>query len=1052
TLILTIKPLSTSTTNASICAGSAYTFNGTAYSVAGTYTAHLTNAVGCDSAATLVLTVKALSTSTTNASICADGSYTFNGTTYTDAGIYTAHLTNAVGCDSASTLVLTVKALSTSTTNAAICSGGSYTFNGTSYSVAGSYTAHLVNAVGCDSAATLILTVKALSTSTTNASICAGSSYTFNGTAYSVAGTYTAHLVNAVGCDSAATLILTVKANSISTTNASICAGGKYNFNGTYYSIAGSYVSHLTNAQGCDSVATLVLTINSPTTSTTNASICAGSSYLFNGINYSMAGIYSAYLTNAAGCDSIATLVLTVNPLPTVAAISGANTACAGSTIALKDATANGVWSSSNIAVATVNANGKVSGIAVGTATISYSVTNNCGTTTVTSSIAVNNTAAPISLQPITGVSAVCKGDTTTLYNGTPGGFWSIDDTAIAHIDSLTGLAKGDSNGMANVVYAIATATGCNATVSVPLTVSCGSVISGSYGGVESKSLGDAIAKRVYNKALANFVNAVSYNSLPLVTTNRATISTMGITTPGNLAVIDLMPNKEVIGTGYKTYDVSANLADLTSFTNAQVMKGYDYVANGQTKSTTLISRTYGAVYSHTKQICDRLKGATLLEAKQITVQQLHFMQYKLQQRTGEVEYAISFSAGVQNNSNTFKIQSVWLTKNFVNVDTMYNFQIWAVDPKMATYMLNNVLNKLNALMPLQQINDSLGAPKAYITNITRDGNNLVLNINNTTASSNAYLDLVVRKNENDANTTDKIVPVTLLPNAITKVVVDLKDAYENDANLYLDGKQQDLAYMNDGNWNYSLSNSNLKPNSFTISNDGVLPQAGEFRLFRGVNINVNTPDYVSVYKLMEAGGLSKDLSGYSNLVLNASATGAGQLKIVIQKSSISNWSDQYSYTLPISTDAKDYAIRLRDFVSAASKDTLTADDVVTVTFSFLGNGNNNITSAIAGAKFTQTDYVYQQSLADKAVTVYPNPATDRFNCQFKSEINGKLVLRLMELSSGRTIITKTINAVVGQNIVPVEVGKTSAKNNQYILLLGNNDGLKYTPFKVLMK
>ncbi len=317
TLNLTVKALSTSTTNASICAGGSYTFNGTAYTTAGTYVAHLTNAVGCDSAATLVLTIKALSTSTTNASICAGGSYSFNGTSYTTAGTYVAHLTNAVGCDSTATLNLTVKALSTSTTNASICAGASYTFNGTTYTTAGTYVAHLTNAVGCDSAATLNLTIKALSTSTTNASICAGASYTFNGTAYTTAGTYVAHLTNAVGCDSAATLNLTIKALSTSTTNASICAGGSYSFNGTTYTKAGSYVAHLTNAVGCDSAATLVLTIKSLSTSTTNASICAGASYTFNGTAYTTAGTYVAHLTNAVGCDSAATLNLTIKALST---------------------------------------------------------------------------------------------------------------------------------------------------------------------------------------------------------------------------------------------------------------------------------------------------------------------------------------------------------------------------------------------------------------------------------------------------------------------------------------------------------------------------------------------------------------------------------------------------------------------------------------------------------------------------------------------------------------------------------------------------------------
>ena len=317
TLVLTVKSTSTSTTKASICSGGSYTFNGTVYTSAGTYVSHLTNSVGCDSAASLILTVKSLTTSTTNVSICTGGSYTFNGTVYTSAGTYVSHLTNSVGCDSAATLKLTVKATSTSTTPASICAGTSYTFNGSAYTTAGIYVSHLTNSVGCDSAATLVLTVKATSTSTTTASICAGATYTFNGVGYTKSGTYVSHLTNSVGCDSAATLVLTVKATSTSTIKASICTGGSYSFNGTTYTTSGTYVSHLTNSVGCDSAASLILVVNTPSVSTTNTSICAGTSYTFNGTVYTTAGTYVAHLTNSVGCDSAATLVLTVKSTST---------------------------------------------------------------------------------------------------------------------------------------------------------------------------------------------------------------------------------------------------------------------------------------------------------------------------------------------------------------------------------------------------------------------------------------------------------------------------------------------------------------------------------------------------------------------------------------------------------------------------------------------------------------------------------------------------------------------------------------------------------------
>gem|GEM_PF-1759494 len=171
----------------------------------------VTSDSGCVASVTKLDTVLATSTSTITASICNGSSYTFNGTTYTTSGTYTFDSLNKVGCDSLTTLVLTIKQPSSSTTSISICpSALPYSWNGLSFTGAGTQTAHLTNAVGCDSAATLVLTVKAASSSTTNDTIYAGGSFTFNGSSYTTAGTYTAHLTNSLGCDSAAILHLTV--------------------------------------------------------------------------------------------------------------------------------------------------------------------------------------------------------------------------------------------------------------------------------------------------------------------------------------------------------------------------------------------------------------------------------------------------------------------------------------------------------------------------------------------------------------------------------------------------------------------------------------------------------------------------------------------------------------------------------------------------------------------------------------------------------------------------------------------------------------------------
>jgi hypothetical protein len=65
------------------------------------------------------------------------------------------------------------------------------------------------------------------------------------------------------------------------------------------------------NAAGCDSVLTIDLTVNKATAYTLSQAVC--DSVRINGTKYTASGIYKQTLTNAAGCDSVLTIDLTVN-------------------------------------------------------------------------------------------------------------------------------------------------------------------------------------------------------------------------------------------------------------------------------------------------------------------------------------------------------------------------------------------------------------------------------------------------------------------------------------------------------------------------------------------------------------------------------------------------------------------------------------------------------------------------------------------------------------------------------------------------------------------
>ena len=328
-LILVINTNATSSSTINVCSSYTWPLNGVTYTASGDYT-YTTSNGSCSNVTTLHLTINSANSSTTSVSICSNQlPYTWNNNNYNAAGTYLVHLTNIAGCDSAATLVLMVNTSITSSTNIAECSSYTWPLNGVTYTVSGDYTYTTSNG-SCTNVAALHLTINNPNSSTTNVSICSNQlPYTWNNNSYNAAGTYLVHLINLAGCDSAATLALTVNSSSTSSTTIAACGSYTWPLNGVTYTASGDYIYTVSNGS-CTNVATLHLIISDPTYSTTNISICSNQlPYTWNNNSYNTAGTYFVHLTNLAGCDSTATLILSLNSPPaTPAVINGPSNVC----------------------------------------------------------------------------------------------------------------------------------------------------------------------------------------------------------------------------------------------------------------------------------------------------------------------------------------------------------------------------------------------------------------------------------------------------------------------------------------------------------------------------------------------------------------------------------------------------------------------------------------------------------------------------------------------------------------------------------------------------
>lgn len=135
------------------CGSYLWSQTGQTYTNSGTYNDTLQNAGGCDSTITLTLTITPSSINTTTAAAC--NSYTWNGQTYTQSGVYTGPTTNCV----TESLNLTINSSSSASQSQTALDTYTWPINNQTYTQGGTYTATIPNVAGCDSVVTLNLTL-----------------------------------------------------------------------------------------------------------------------------------------------------------------------------------------------------------------------------------------------------------------------------------------------------------------------------------------------------------------------------------------------------------------------------------------------------------------------------------------------------------------------------------------------------------------------------------------------------------------------------------------------------------------------------------------------------------------------------------------------------------------------------------------------------------------------------------------------------------------------------------------------------------------------------
>ena len=527
TVSVTVNPLPNVTASASpatICAGQSTTLtaggadtyswssggsgSSTSVTPGGTTTYTVTGtSLGCTGTATVSVTVNPLPNVTASASpaaICvgqsttltAGGASTYSwssggsgtSTSVTPGGTTTYTVTGtSLGCTGSATVSVTVNPLpnvTASTSPAAICVGqsttltaggaGTYSWSsggsGSSISVTpGSTTTYTVTGTssGCTGTATVSVNVNPLPTITISASpaaICSGQSSTLsasgadtyswdtgvsgssisvtptNTTTYTVTGT-------SAGCEGTANISVTVNLLPNITANATpslICIGNSSTINA---SGGNSYV--WSNGQNSTSFT------DSPTTTTT----------------YSVTG------TDSQGCTGTASVIVTVESLPTIDFVANPLTGCSPQTINFTDLSSNNVtiweWQFGDGSISGLQNPGHTYTSGTYSVTLVGTTNNGCQ-----SSITKNNYIV-ISSNPIASFSAsptTTTEDNATIFfinqsSGATSYIWNFGDGTGTTDNSINPIYSYENSGTFTVTLYAENSAGCSDTSETTITI-----------------------------------------------------------------------------------------------------------------------------------------------------------------------------------------------------------------------------------------------------------------------------------------------------------------------------------------------------------------------------------------------------------------------------------------------------------------------------------------------------------------------------------------------------------------------------------------------------
>ena len=471
-----------------------------------------------------------------------------------------------------------------------------------------------------------------------------------------------------------------------------------------------------------------------------------------------------------------------------------------------------------------------------------------------------------------------------------------------------------------------------------------------------------------------------------------------------NNSLINYLPISSIFNSQVKNVSITKELLELK---NIKEILSLNYYKGNEIVASALATKTEGAIYNHSKVICDRLNGDRLDDINTVLIKGHQIISSKIKSASGKTLQSLSFS--IKNGVTKNELFSFWSIDQY-DAGTYQNFQIWGTSFPQILAITNYIIEKQTIEKGLFSKNEANVLPNVFVNSGVYSNGILTLNIINKNNEKEIIFDGNIAETEvSDHNKVTNLYSLSGDYNEVlpieTGILFDIGFSIQ-----VKDSNQKDVLYIAEGPWGLDYLNTYATVNNFDVDTADRQYLDDVYEVDRNAIASGEVKGNVNLFRHILPKSKALNVEKYN--YLNFKVINNEPIEIVIMQDEDRAWENRIKYTVLANLDEKEYNISFDDFTDALGN-SVNISNIKTVVFSIIGDYTNykpfniNLKQLSFRAK-TVLAVDKLNSEGNSKLMNYPNPFKSSTTIQLptSSEYIQIQVYNLM----GRVVDAKKIN------------------------------------------